>query len=64
MKTGLLRAYCKKALIPGGLLLALGSCPLTDAQIASIIQSAISTSLNTVVQQLLSGVLGAATATG
>ncbi len=57
MKKSLLPAYLRKILIPGGFLLALGSCPLTDAQIAAIIQSAISTSLNTVVQQILAGVL-------
>lgn len=61
MKMNLLPAFCKKALIPGGFLLALGSCPLTDAQIAAILQSAVSTSLNTVVQQILSGVLTTAT---
>jgi hypothetical protein len=41
-----------KVLIPGGSLLLLGSCPLTDSQITSIGQSAISTGLNTIVRQI------------
>lgn len=45
-----------RVLVPGGSLLLLGSCPLTDAQITSITQSAISTGLNTIVRQIFEGI--------
>jgi hypothetical protein len=62
MMTWLARNRVLRVLIPGASLLVLGGCPLTDAQIASIYQSAISTGLNTVVRQVFEGLLGGTTA--
>ena len=61
MMTWLARNRVFRVLIPGASLLLLGGCPLTDAQIASIYQSAVSTGLNTVVRQLFEGLLGGGT---
>lgn len=61
MMTWLARNRLLRVLIPGASLLVLGGCPLTDAQIASIYQSAISTGLNTIVRQLFESALGATT---
>jgi hypothetical protein len=62
MLNWLARSRVMRVLIPGASLLVLGGCPLTDAQIASIYQSALSTGLNTVVRQLFEGLLGTTTA--
>jgi hypothetical protein len=40
--------------IPGGALLALGQCGLSDQQLTSILQSVVSTGLTTFVTQLIS----------
>ena len=61
MMTWLARNRVLRVLIPGASLLVLGGCPLTDAQIASIYQSAISTGLNTVVRQLFESLVGGGT---
>jgi len=46
--------------LPGGSLLALGDCALSDQQLTSIAQSVVSTSLNTIVTQILGSLLGGA----
>ena len=61
MLNWLARNRLMRVLIPGASLLVLGGCPLTDAQIASILQSAIGTGLNTVVRQVFDSVLGGGT---
>jgi hypothetical protein len=43
-----------------GSLLAIGDCALSDQQLTSIAQSVISTGLNTIVSQLLTGLGGGA----
>jgi hypothetical protein len=58
----LARKRLLRVLVAGSSLLLLGSCPLTDAQITSITQSAISTALNTVVRQLFTGLFPSTTA--
>jgi hypothetical protein len=61
MLNWLARNRVMRVLIPGASLLVLGGCPLTDAQITSILQSAIGTGLNTIVRQVFEGVLAGAT---
>lgn len=46
----------------GGSLFLLGDCGLSDQQLTSVAQSAISTGLNTVVSSLVSALVDAATA--
>ncbi|MFQ5805485.1 MAG: hypothetical protein ACE5I3_03435 [Phycisphaerae bacterium] len=48
--------------IPGGSLLVLGGCGLSDAQLTAVLQSVITTGLNTFLVQLIATLLGAATA--
>lgn len=47
--------------IPGGSLLLLGGCGLSDAQLVSILQSVVTTGLNAFVTQFIATLLGAAT---
>jgi hypothetical protein len=61
MKRWMLSRGLWRVWIPGGSLLALGGCGLSDAQLTSILQSVITTGLNTLLTQLLSALLGAAT---
>jgi hypothetical protein len=55
----------RRLLVSSGTLLALSGCPLTDQQITSIMQSAISTGLNALVSNILQSLftVGADTAT-
>jgi hypothetical protein len=46
---GLLRVW-----IPGSVLLVLGGCGLSDAQLASIFQSVVETGLTTLLTQIIS----------
>lgn len=46
--------------LPGASLLALGDCALSDQQLTSIAQSAVTTGLNTLLSQLLASLLGGA----
>ncbi len=51
-----LRFY--KFLIPAGSLMAFGDCGLSDQQLSSIVQSALSTGLNSVVSVAISAAAG------
>ncbi|MBI5863141.1 MAG: hypothetical protein HZB38_01245 [Planctomycetes bacterium] len=64
MFSRLVRSRAFKLFVPGASLLLLGQCPLTDAQITAITQSAISTALNSAITQFLSGLLGTTTGAG
>lgn len=57
MKPNPVKSFLIKALAPGASLLLLGSCPLTDQQVSSIATSAVTTSLNSLVTQLLQSLL-------
>ena len=48
--------------LSGGSLLALGGCGLSDTQLASIFQSAVTTGLNALLSQIITSLFGAATA--
>jgi len=48
--------------VPGGSLLLLGGCGLSDAQLTSILQSVILTGLNTLITQAISTLVGGGTA--
>ncbi|MCA9243126.1 MAG: hypothetical protein KDA32_04165 [Phycisphaerales bacterium] len=48
-----------KIIIPAGCLFALGECGLTDQQLSSIVQSALSTGLNSLVTVALAGAAAA-----
>lgn len=52
--------FSKRVWLSGGSLLALGGCGLSDAQLASIFQSAVTTGLNALVTQILNALVGAA----
>lgn len=49
--------------VPGGSLFVLGGCGLSDAQLASMLQSVVTTGLNTLLAQLLATLLGSAATT-
>jgi hypothetical protein len=49
--------------VPGGWLLLLGGCGLSDVQLTSILQSAVTTGLNALFTQLISTLFGAVTST-
>jgi hypothetical protein len=49
--------------VPGGSLLLLGGCGLSDQQLVSILQTVITTGLSTFVQQLIGVLVSAGTAT-
>ncbi len=61
-----LAARLNRFLIPGGSLLVLGGCGLSDQQLTGILQSLISTGLNTVITQGLTAIVEslAGTSTG
>lgn len=40
-------------LLPAGLLLTLGACPLSDAQLTQVYQSVLNTGLTTLVNQII-----------
>ena len=57
LSKGLLRVW-----VPGSSLLLLGGCGLTDAQLASILQSVVQTGLTTLVTQIITTIFGGAAA--
>jgi hypothetical protein len=46
--------------VPGGSVLLLGGCGLSDAQLSSIFQSVVQTGLTTLVTQIITTLLGTA----
>lgn len=48
--------------VPGSSLLLLGGCGLSDAQLASILQSVVQTGLTTLVTQIITTIFGTAAA--
>jgi len=63
MKWWLVHRRLVRVCVPGGSLLLLGGCGLTDQQLVSIAQSVITTGLSTFVQQLVTALVSAGTAT-
>lgn len=62
MKRSMFSRGLWRAWVPGGSLLLLGGCGLSDAQLTSIVQSVITTGLSSVLSQFVSTLFGAATA--
>jgi len=63
VKWWLLHQRLVRVCVPGGSLLLLGGCGLTDQQLVSIAQTVITTGLSTFVQQLVTVLVSAGAAT-
>lgn len=63
MKWWLVHQRLVRVCVPGGSLLLLGGCGLSDQQLVSITQTVITTGLSTFVQQLVTVLVSAGTAT-
>lgn len=63
MKRWMLSSRLWRLWVPGGSLLLLGGCGLSDAQLTSIATSVITTGLSAFVSQLLTTLFSAASAT-
>lgn len=62
MKRLMLSKGLWRVFVPGGSLLLLGGCGLSDAQLASILQSVIQTGLSTLVTEAISSLFASAAA--
>jgi hypothetical protein len=60
MMNSLRRGWLRLA-VPGGFVLLLGECGLSDQQLTSIAQTVITTGLNTIVSQTLANIITAGT---
>jgi hypothetical protein len=59
MKRSLFKRGFWRVWVPGGSLLLLGGCGLSDAQLTSILQSVITTGLSSLLTQIVSALFGA-----
>lgn len=59
MKQWIYSKYFWRLWVPGGSLLAVTGCGLSDAQLTSILQSAITTGLNALLSQMATAMFGA-----